>query len=216
MTVIAIDSDLGSDGDLIAATVATRLELNLIDDAFLFERLKHHGLAIPETFAANPNESFPWCTVGTKLRLELLLLAQQEQILLHWPCAPYLLAEIGHIPRIKVRAPLSVRVRRYAARWGCNEQEARRRIAEHEGKTRFIFNACFGVSSPRPADTYHLVADTGWLAPADWADEIVELAKDQEFAASTASQGMLRWLLLQLPQAQDTTHPAECSATREC
>lgn len=216
MTVIAFDSDPGSDGDLIAATVATRLGLILVDDACLFERIKRQGIDLPTAFLADEAGTYPWRTLGTKLHLELVRLTQQDQILLHWPCAPYLLADVGHVPRIKVRAPLSTRVRRYAARCGCDEQEARRRILQHEGKTRHILSACFGIDAPMAAETYSLVADTGWLTAADWADEIIELAGDGEFAPTAASQAMLRWLLLQLPQEPDAAFCHDCDAASSC
>ena len=222
MTVIVIDSDPGSDGDLIAATVATQLGLNLVDEACLFERLKCRGVELPATLLGRDREEvaahgvYPWRALGTKLHLELLRLAQQDQILLHWPCASYLLADVGHIPRIKVRAPLSMRVRRYAARCGCDEREARRRIQQYEGNTRFIFSACFGVQAPLDAECYSLVADTGWLASADWADEIIEMAGDAEFAPTVASQAMLRWQLLQLPQEPDAAIPCDCDSSRSC
>lgn len=222
MTVIAFDSDPGSEGDLIAATVATRLGLTIVDHACLFKRLKRHGVDMPAAFLDGEADgcaqasTLPWRTVGTKLQLELLRLAQQDQILLHWPCAPYLLADVGHIPRIKVRAPLSMRVRRYAARCGCDEQEARRRILQHEGNTRFILSACFGIDAPMDAETYTLVADTGWLTAADWADEIVELAGDGEFAPTATSQAMLRWLLLQLPQEPNAPICHDRDAASSC
>jgi hypothetical protein len=222
MTVIVIDSDLGSDGDVIAATVAARLGLSLVDEAFLFERLRSRGVNLPTAIPCRNREGvvanggYPWRSLGTKLHLELLRLAQQDQILLHWSCASYLLAEVGHVPRIKVRAPLSMRVRRHAARCGCDEREARRRIQQHEGKTRFIFSACFGVHAPLDAECYSLVADTGWLASVDWADEIIEMARDAEFSPTVASQAMLRWQLLQLPQEPDEPVACDCDASRSC
>ncbi len=222
MTVIVIDSDPGSDGDLIAATVATRLGLSLVDEACLFERLKCRGVDLPAAISGRDlggiaaHGAYPWRALGTKLHLELLRLAQQDQILLHWSCASYLLADIGHIPRIKVRAPLSMRVPRHAARCGCDEREARRRIQQHEGKSRFIFSACFGVQAPLDAECYSLVADTGWLASVDWADEIIEMASDAEFAPTVASQAMLRWQLLQLPQEPDAAIPCNCNLSPPC
>lgn len=222
MTVIAIDSDPGSDGDLIAAIVAARLGLKLVDEAFLFQRLNCQGLGLPATLAGGDSDglaeysTFPWRTLGTKLHLELLRLAQRDQMLLHWPCAPYLLAGVGHVPRIKIRAPLSVRARRFAVRCGCDEQEARRSFQQYEEKIRFILSACFGIQAPANAETYSLVADTGWLAAAEWADEIVELAHDAEFAPTTTSQAMLRWLLLQLPQEPDARKPRDFDASPSC
>jgi cytidylate kinase len=209
MTVIAIDSDPGSDGDLIAATIAAQLGLNLVEEACLFERLKRKGVPIPPSIPGE-DETFPWQCLGTQLRLEVLRLAQQDQILIHWPCATYLLAEVGHVPRIKVRAPLSLRVRRHAARCGCDEQEARRRIQQHETTTQFLLNKCFGIDWADDARGYSLVADTGWLAAADWADEIVDLAGDAEFVPTPASEATLRWLLLQLPQEPETPMPCDC------
>jgi len=214
MTVIAIDSDPGSYGDVIAAAVATRLRLNLVDEARLLERLRRQDSDIPAAILGGEVDGltgygpFPWRTLGAKLYLELLRLAQQDQILLHWPLAPLLLADIAHVARIKVSAPLSVRTRRYAVQCGCNEQEARRRIQQYDEKTQFILSACFGIQAPASAQTYCVVADTGWLPAADWADEIVELAHDAEFAPTTTSQAMLRWRLLQLPQ--DPNVPILC------
>jgi cytidylate kinase len=222
MTVIAIDSEAGSDGDMIAATVATRLGLNLVDEACLFERLRGRGVHVPQAFLsadyfALEDHQIESCrSLGTKLHVELLRLAQQDQILIHWPCATYLLADIGHVLRIKVGAPLSVRVRRHAARCGCNEQEARRRIEQDEGKTRFILSACFGIQARADAHIYSLVADTGWLAAGDWADEIVDLARDTDFVPTSASQAMLRWLLLQLPQEPDAPVPRCCNEPTQC
>jgi Cytidylate kinase-like family len=219
MTIIAIDSDPGSDGDLIAASVAARLGLTLVDEKSLLDTLCCEDQRIAKTILGEEcshlpdKDGFPWRNLGTKLHIELLRLAQQEQILLHWPCATYLLAEVGHVLRIKVRAPLNMRVRRYASRCGCNEQEARRRIQQYEGKTRFVFGVCFGIKpSMRPA-IYSLVADTGWLAASDWSDEIVELASEEEFAPTTESNAMLRWQILQLPGEVDGRPRRSCDAS---
>ena len=132
-------------------------------------------------------------------------------MLLLSPYAPHLLAGIGHIPRILVCAPLIRRAKNFATTYDCNEAEARREIDLSETRAKHILEACYGVEFPSHDQHFDLVADTGWLGPQDWAEEIVSLVQDEDFLPTAASCSRLRALALNASVAQAMTN-----GSRDC
>ena len=217
MPVIAIASEIGSEGNLIATQVARRLGLTLMDHSNVLDRLARHGFAIPPVGIGNEphkvthEKDWPLHKIGKIISTEILFLAQKNSMLLLSPYAPHLLAGIGHIPRILVCAPLIRRAKNFATTYDCNEAEARREIDLSETRANHILEACFGVELPSHDHHFDLVADTGWLGPQDWAEEIVSLVQDEDFLPTAASCSRLRALALNASVAQ-----AMANGSRDC
>ena len=78
MPVIAIASETGSEGDLIATQVARRLGLTLMDHGNVLERLERHGFAIPpvgignEPHAVTHEKDWPLHKIGKIISTEIL------------------------------------------------------------------------------------------------------------------------------------------------
>lgn len=202
MPVIAIASETGSEGDLIATQVARRLGLTLMDHGNVLERLERHGFAIPRADSGHEPNTVPhekdWQLnkIGKIISSEILFLAQKNSMLLLSPYAPHLLAGISHIPRIRVRAPLIRRTKNFATTHHCSEAEARREIGLSEARAHYILKVYFGVKCPSHDHHFDLVVDTGWLGTQDWTEEIINLLQDEDFLPTAASCSKLRALAL--------------------
>ena len=200
MPVIAISSQLGSEGANIAGRVAQRLGLTTLDHQNLLQRLARHGFSLADIQPSCENEQASrennWKVdkIGKIISSEILFLAQKNSMLIHSPFAPYLLADISHIPRIQVHTPLVQRARNFAAANSCSESEALQKITANDAQSSWILETAFGVENPNRPDNFDLVADTGWLSPQDWAEQILDLAQDPDFLPTANSKTKLRAL----------------------
>lgn len=200
MPVIAISSELGSDGFRIAKHVARRIGLTMLDHENVLERLALHGFSLadvqPMLAAAQIKQENNWKVhkIGKIISSEILFLAQKNSMLIHSPFAPYLLAGISHIPRVLVHTPLVQRARNFAAANSCSDSEALQKIAISDARSSRILETAFSIENPNQPDDFDLVADTGWLSPEDWAEQILDLAQDPDFLPTADSKAKLRAL----------------------
>ena len=224
MPVIAIASEIGSEGKTIAQAVAARLGLSILDHGNIFERFAQHGCWLPKSTTAAQSHATPlennWQLrkIGKIISSEILFLAQKNSMMLHSPFAPYLLAGISHIPRIQIRAPVATRAKNLSGAAGNHETEARQHVRQSDARIAFILETCFGVESPNRAEHFDLVADTGWLNSQDWAEQIVDLAQDPDFIPTAASRSKLRTLAADAaaPCAPADTLPCACPSGAQC
>lgn len=200
MPVIAISSGLGSEGFSIAGQVARRLGLATLDHQNVLERLALYGFSLaeiqPKLVNAQTKQENNWKVhkIGKIISSEILFLAQKNSMLIHSPFAPYLLAGIRHIPRIQVHTPLVQRARNLAAANSCSESAALQKIELSDAQSSWILETAFGVENPNQPDDFDLIADTGWLSPQDWAEQILDLAQDPDFLPTADSKAKLRAL----------------------
>jgi Cytidylate kinase-like family len=218
MPVIALASELASDGKLIAKQVAARLGLSFLDHSNVLDRLEQHGFSMPDL--ADPQrrkdlgqqKNWQLRKIGKIISSEILFLAQKNSMMLHSPYAPYLLAGVSHIPRIRVRTPTTQRAKNFAGAHACDEIQAFHRVRANDEREAFVLEACFGVQSPGRIEHFDLVADTGWLNTRDWTEQILDLVQDADFAPTTSSRAKLR----ALAAAAATAHSSGPAGADSC
>ena len=200
MSVIAFSSDFGSEGASIAHQIAQRLGLTMLDHSNVLDRLAGHGFTLPDEIGtgrsgqALQENNWRLHKIGKIISSEILFLAQKNNMMLLSPYAPYLLAGIAHIPRIRVRASLRQRTANIAAASECGEAVASQKIHAEDAKTNLVLASCFGVDSPDRPEHFDLIADTGWLTPHEWTEQILELVQDDDFLPTSSSLNKLRAL----------------------
>ena len=208
MPVIVIDSETGSEGPDIANRVARRLGLSMLDHSNVLDRLAQHGFSLPECptpqALAGVEQENNWQQheIGKIISAEIMFLARKNSMLIHSPYAPHLLAGISHIPRIRVRAPVTQRARNFSAANGCSEAEALQEINRKDRQTDWILENCFRIDSPNRAENFDLVADSGWLSAQDWAEQILDLVQDPDFFPNATSIAKLCALASHLTSPQ--------------
>ena len=191
MPVIAMASEFGTCGAEIATRVATRLCIELVDHDMLLKRVAQRGGSIRPLLRDDSPRSLETpayhcetAAIGQQIASELRDLAQQGDVLIHSFIAPFVLAYLDHVPLILVCAARTRRLKQILADQNSTDAiAAARMLKQHASWRDSVLSAYFEITADDGrALAYDLVADVGWLSCAEWTEEIVELARDDEFA----------------------------------
>jgi cytidylate kinase len=200
MTIIAMTREMEALGDAIAFELAQRLRLEIIDH----ELVKHNiaeRLGAPETTVHRYLEGEAsllerWVVDGRRLFYymaeEVLELAARGNVLIRsWVAAP-LLRPIAHVIRVRVCAPLPLRVSRLVDRIGCRDVATARREIEHNDAVHAsIMQHLFHVDC-KDAELYDMVLSTQRMTTEQCVEQITRLAASAEFHETEAARALLR------------------------
>ena len=210
MPVIAMTHEIGSLGDCVAARLAVRLGIEFADQLFLEDRIvdrlecckslfSHHGIDRRQLVAGRRDfgrvrpAQDPRCrdvasSVIARLAMdEIRELAAYGNVLLKGWGAPTVLRNCPHIFRIRVTAPIDVRLAIMAARAGsCDERALRNTIETSDACLAGNLEPALGPGW-RTGDDYHLVLGMQALT----ADDAVTLLADYVKAAIRRDQHLL-------------------------
>jgi cytidylate kinase len=198
MPVIAMTREMGSGGRQVAERVAERLGLKVV----LHEMVEHDlagRLDVPENTIHRRFEG----GAGWRERLqvggrrlarytaeEILGLADKGNAVIRGWGACLLLRGIPHVARVRICAPLELRVRSAMERRGLDEAGARREIERNDAAHRRTVKATFGVERQ---DTllYDLVLNTERVSTETCASLVCDLVSSPDFAETEASRSLL-------------------------
>ena len=195
MTIIAMGREMGSRGKDVAQHVAdsigaSLIHYELIDHLADRTRLrKSHVVRFLEDGedmlrALTPEETLPAILSATEI---LDIASIPESVVMRGWGGVALLRAVPHVVRVRITAPLEVRVANLGARLvQPDETRIREEIALFDEAHAAIMNRHFGFDYDDPA-LYDLVLDTSELQPDQCAQCIVDFTNDKRFIGWAAS-----------------------------
>jgi len=199
MPIIAVSRQLGSWGDLIASLVAERLNLVFVDRGMFVSLLQERGLSLAQALSAETEEMPPdfWGQlsehrrrVGILLGAMLYELALEDRLLVVGHGAEALFRGVGHALRVKVAAPLDVRVARVAAQEAMRPEVAselvRQSDQERFGYMKYLFHADW-----METELYDVCINTEKMGVPSAVELIASIAAAPEMAATPGSLAAL-------------------------
>jgi cytidylate kinase len=195
--VIAMTREMGSLGAPIGREVARRLGYEFLHDDLIRAvareyRVREAGVvgAVERTPPLLDRITGRGGRYRVYLEAAVLDAARRERVVLMGRWSTVFLRGISHAVRVRVAAPLEVRVQRVMARRGVNRDEAVRRIAAYDGGVRARLRQVFDLEWSDPL-LYDLVINTERLGLEAAVRQVVALTEAAEFHPSGASQAAL-------------------------
>ena len=204
MTVIAMTREIGSLGGEITYGVAAALDLKVLHheaiEHHLAEKLHTSDSLMHRYVEGEASVIERWRIDRQKLvrhtKEELLAAAVEDDIIIRGWGAASLLRPAAHVLRVRVCAPLHLRVERLASRIDKAGRPALRRMIEHsDGAQANAVARQFGHDWTAP-DLYHIVLNTESLPVAACISQLTGLARTSAFRATAASNEVLTDMLL--------------------
>jgi hypothetical protein len=196
MTIVAMGRELGSHGTAVAEAVAAGLDAALVH----YEIIDHLGdrnrvrkshvvrlldsgddLARPLT----ADDTLPTILSETEI---LDIAAIPESVVLRgWGGVP-LLREIPHVVRVRITAPIEIRVRNLMASvQHAEEARIREEIRLFDEAHAAVLSRHFGVDYRDPS-LYDLVLDTSELPATECAQCVIDFTRDKRFIETRTSR----------------------------
>lgn len=203
MAVIAMTREMGSLGQEVAEGVARALGLRVVYHEVIdhvAERMNRPRSAVTRFLECGPGRFKRWHADNTGLDLytaeEILDLAYVGNVIIRGWGATCLLQPVLHVPRVRVCAPMAVRIRRIMERLGSDDRdyvegEIRRSDAGHAAIVARLTGA--GWEDPT---LYDLVLNTERDPLQLCIDEIVGMARSAQFEETEQSRRTLANLAL--------------------
>ena len=202
MNIVAISMELGSEAREVARRVAGALAYRLIEREVLLQAaakyaVKEETLAQADERTLSFWEKFDEDKRRYRIFIEsaLLSLARDGRVVIAGRGAPLLLKEVAHALKVRIVAPLEVRVERMMAREGLDHRSATLRIKGHDKEQAARFDYLFGVDWTQP-EHYDLVVNTGRGSLDTAAELIVQAARLSLYQPTHESRQKIRDLTL--------------------
>ena len=202
MPVVAITKEMWSLGSSIGREVATQLGTEFIRQDIIREAAReYHALEAKLVEAVEEKPGFFEVLGETARRHHIFVAAEvyefalRERVVIIGRWSTLLLNGVGHAIRVRVSAPLDVRVRRMMERLNLGEREARDRIRHYDEGVRARIQQFFEVEWSDPL-LYDLTINTGNVSVEAAAALITNLAAAPAFQPTEASRRRLQDLAL--------------------
>jgi len=205
VTVIALTQEMGSRGAEVAAGVAQKLGLKIIDTEMVAKNVARRlGIAedaVLRHFKGSPSLLDRWSVNSGKLvrctTEEILRLAQQGKALIQGYGAATLLRDIPQVISVRVCAPIDYRVRVMMERLGGNDAEAARQEIErsdaaHARAMRTLFSA-----ERENSHLYHIVLNTERMSVEACVKAVCKLVESPRFHDHATTSSVLADKLLE-------------------
>jgi cytidylate kinase len=189
MTVIAMTREIGSLGTDVAAGVADRLGLAIIDSEIVANtvarRLGVEAGALLHYVDGSASILEQWLINRRKLSRctseEILHLAQRGNVLIRGWGVATLLCDMPQVVSVRVCAPLNFRVKVIMERLGIKHAEAvREQIQRYDAAHARAMRASFGVEQEDPL-LYQIILNTELLSVDACVQAVCRLAEDSRF-----------------------------------
>src|SRR5215470_15876099 len=205
MTVIAMTREIGSLGIDVAAGVADRLRLTIIDSEIvaksIAERLGVKASALLRYVDGSASIFERWLINRRKLSLytseEILLLAQRGNVLIRGWGAATLLCDMPQVISVRVCAPMNFRVKVIMERLGVKDAEAvRDQIERYDAAHTRAMRDSFNVER-EDARLYHIILNTERLSVDACVQAVCQLAEAPRFRDQATTRSALANKLLE-------------------
>src|SRR5882757_4786201 len=199
MTVIAMTREIGSLGIDVAAGVAERLGVAIIDSEIvannIAERLGVEASALLCYVDGSASIFERWLINRRKLSLytseEILLLAQRGNVLIRGREAATLLRDMPQVISVRVCAPMNFRVKVIMERLGVKDAKAvREQIERYDAAHARAMRASFNIER-EDALIYHIILNTERLSVEECVQAVCQLAQDARFQDRATTRSVL-------------------------
>lgn len=203
MAILTISREYGSGGREIGRLVAQRLGYEYVDKERLFQDLGRTGQRW-ERVAREVDEVCPtfwerhdWEYRGYVAQVEALILeyAAADRVVIIGRGGSYLLQGVPYCLRVRLVAPLEVRLERIMARERLGRDAAQRLINQVDGDRACYIQANYGGDWAEE-DIYDLTLNTGSLTNERAAEMLAEALTDKERQATPEARAHLADLAL--------------------
>jgi cytidylate kinase len=198
VAAIAIAREIGTAGTQVGQAVARVLGCPFVDREIIVEAARRYEVAADALADVDERAPSFWQRFDRERRRRLVFIrAALLDRLAGGSCvvtgrvAPLLLLDVPFVLRVRVVAPLEVRVRRVAAEAQVDEDTARGRIEDYERELAAQVEFLFDLDWRDPTH-YGLVVNTAQLAIEDCAAIVLRAAETPAYAAGPESRACLR------------------------
>ncbi len=223
MAILTISREYGSDGREIGGQIAQLMNYDYVDKEKLFQDLERvgerWGRLARELDEVTPTlwERYDWQYHGYIALVEAILFkyAAADRVVIVGRGGFYLLRQVPFCLKVRLIAPLEVRLQRIMAQENLERAAARKRLSrEDQDRAGYIlanYNANWDDQS-----FYDLILNTGDLTDAQAVDILVSALKDKEILATPAAREYLADLALAAQiKAKVATDPSVSVPTLE-
>lgn len=193
MTIVAISRELGSGGNTIAAAVAKALQFTFVDREILLQAAQASG--VPEAQIADVDarrlnlwERFDgekWRYL-TFIEAAYFRFAERGNVVTAGRGGPFFLRGIDHALKVKIMAPLDVRIRRVMVQDRVDERTATAKVQAYHRAICGRIDYLFGLDWTQP-DHYDLVLNTTDDRWAFYTDLLVAAARHPRYQPTPES-----------------------------
>ena len=166
MTIVAISREMGSGGYEIGAAVAKALNFEYVNRQILLEAAHAHG--VPEATLVDVVERRPslWERFDAERRRYLTFLeaayyafAERGNLVTASRSGPFFVRDVRHALKVRIMAPVEVRVRRVMAQERLDQKAATAKVRAYDREMSGRIDYLFGVDWTQP-ENYDLVINT--------------------------------------------------------
>lgn len=202
MTIVAISREMGSGGYEIGAAVAKALNFEYVNRQILLEAAHAHG--VPEATLVDVVERRPslWERFDAERRRYLIFLeaayyafAERGNLVTASRSGPFFVRDVPHALKVRIMAPVEVRVRRVMAHDQLDQKAATAKVRAYDREMSGRIDYLFGVDWTRP-ENYDLVLNTQDDAWDYYTDLLVAAARHPWYRPTPASLQKVRDLSL--------------------
>lgn len=203
MAILTISREYGSGGRDIGRQVAARLSYEFVDKERLFRDLdakgRRWGRVAREVDEVCPTlwERFDWEYRGYVAQLEALILeyAAQDNVVIIGRGGFILLKDVPHALKVRLIAPLEMRIETIMVRESLTREAAERLIAQVDHERACYLKANYGVDWAAD-EHYDLVLNTGHLSYDEVTDLLIRELQERDALATPAAKAQLADLAL--------------------
>lgn len=203
MAILTISREYGSGGHEIGRRVAGRLNYRYVDKERLFQDMdkagERWGRVARELDEVCPTvwERYDWQYRGYVARMESLLLdyAAADRVVIIGRGGAFLLRGTPFCLRVRLMAPLAVRLERIMARESLNAEAASRLITRVDGDRACFIKANYGVEWDED-QIYDLALNTDSLTYGRVVDILAEALTEKDHLATPEARAALAGMAL--------------------
>ena len=202
MTIVAISREMGSGGYEIGAAVAKVLNFEYVNRQILLEAAHAHG--VPEATLVDVVERRPslWERFDAERRRYLTFLeaayyafAEKGNLVTASRSGPFFVRDVRHALKVRIMAPVEVRVRRVMAETRLDQKAATAKVRAYDREMSGRIDYLFGVDWTQP-ENYDLVINTTDDAWEFYTDLLVAAARHPRYQPTPESRQKVRDLSL--------------------
>jgi cytidylate kinase len=202
MTIVAISREMGSGGYEIGAALAKALDFEYVNRQILLEAAHAHGVLEATLVRVVEHRPSLWERFDAERSRYLSFLeaayyafAERGHLVTASRSGPFFVRDVQHALRVRIMAPVEVRVRRVMAQDQLDQKAATAKVRAYDREMSGRIDYLFGVDWTRP-EHYDLVLNTSDDTWEFYTDLLVAAARHPRFQPTPESRQKVRDLSL--------------------
>jgi cytidylate kinase len=202
MTIVAISREMGSGGYEIGAAVAKALDFEYVDRQILLQAVHAHGVPEARLVDVVERRLSLWERFDEEKRRYLTFLeaayyafAEKGNLVTASRSGPFFVRDVSHALKVRIMAPVEVRVRRVMAQDKLDQKAAAAKVRSYDRELSGRIDYLFGLDWTRP-ENYDLVVNTKDDAWEFYTDLLVTAARHPRYQPTPESRQKIHDLTL--------------------